>query len=687
MMLYAAWRILCIYFFHPFYLYTYPIEEPYRGVLAVEWIRGLSLPIWDYAADTYSGGVFIIGSIASFFFRLLGPSAFALKLTSVFLFSIGLAFWHAWLKKYAGARTALYFALLFIFSSPALTRYSLITLGDHAESICFAGAGLYFLFRAMEREGGSKGFSSAIWAGLITGLGVWVTYLHGVAALAMIIFWMISGRRALKDRNFHAFIAALLLGFFPLWISFNRHIGFQGLMILQDPLWMYFHPKLFLHRMIHLHGNALVRLIGSFTLGDMSSFLPGRWVSFLYAGLYALPVGLYALGRRFDPSSSCVQRGQSPSVLKYTFLYLGLMLFITQASNFTSLRYLIPLQPFILILTAVSLSRMERIFPAIQKAVTLSFFFILLIFTALFHFPAMSLRYAGSALKTPGYDYTWISQAPACGDPRHCLETYKKLRGKISPQGLHELQTGIGYTTANFLTLDQLPEQIKEIEHYFDPEFEKAFFYFLGQKILFLEQERLEPSIERTKALMLSPSRTHFMIWGMLGGMGDLDRQGRVETWDSQKVEVPLEYQLFYWQALGKKWMRLELHEVSDFSGFEPHLRQTLDGMPPPYRDSFLRGCGMAYLQEWDAALPFKPNFLIRDMEKLPVSYQEKMFEGIGMAFQKGRFFDLGMKQDWRWERVLEQASEKNREAIFRGIHMARDYFEKEMGEEGEKAP
>ena len=154
---YILSRLLILYFEHPLYIYTYPLEEPYRGALAMEFLRGPALPIWSYSADVYSGGAFVIAALVSVFFKIFGATAFALKLASISWMTAALGFWYLLCRKYLGELEAKIFAGLFIFSPPLLTRYGLVTLGDHAETILLSSAALWFFLPILYGKTKNKG--------------------------------------------------------------------------------------------------------------------------------------------------------------------------------------------------------------------------------------------------------------------------------------------------------------------------------------------------------------------------------------------------------------------------------------------------------------------------------------------------------------------------------------------------
>src|SRR5206468_4734418 len=113
-------------------------EELYRGTVAQELVTGLKMPFIEYRADNYSGGTLVMGALTSGFFLLFGPTLFALKLAALLVFTLALLFWYQTIRRAAGERVARYFALLFCFSPPLLTAYSVAAPGGHGESLLFS---------------------------------------------------------------------------------------------------------------------------------------------------------------------------------------------------------------------------------------------------------------------------------------------------------------------------------------------------------------------------------------------------------------------------------------------------------------------------------------------------------------------------------------------------------------------
>src|SRR5438445_1130097 len=188
LLLFVASRLLYLVLLNPSYLFTYLGEELYRGTIAQELVTGLTMPFTEYRADNYAGGSLVIGALAAGFFRLFGPTLFALKLAPLLVFALALVFWYWTIQRYASERVAGYFAMLFCFSPPVFTAHSVTAMGFHSESIVFSALTVFLLFRMLSDERGSVAYHVIL--GLTAGVGLWFDYIYGLTLLALLGFWV-----------------------------------------------------------------------------------------------------------------------------------------------------------------------------------------------------------------------------------------------------------------------------------------------------------------------------------------------------------------------------------------------------------------------------------------------------------------------------------------------------------------
>src|SRR3989449_9066870 len=236
LLLFVASRLLYLMLINPSYL-NYMGEELYRGTIAQELVTGLKIPFTEYRADNYSGGSLVIGALAAGFFLLFGPTVFALKLAPLLLFTLALLFWYQTIQRATSKRVAGYFAVLFCFSPPLFTDYSVTAIGFHSESIVFSALTVLLLFRILSDERGSLAYPLLL--GLTAGFGLWFAYIYGLTVLALLGFWLWYDKRVRWKLGVLWFALGFLVGFSP-WIIINVQTHFAGLVIYDKNVWEHF---------------------------------------------------------------------------------------------------------------------------------------------------------------------------------------------------------------------------------------------------------------------------------------------------------------------------------------------------------------------------------------------------------------------------------------------------------------
>src|SRR5437867_2160556 len=188
LLLFVASRLLYLLLIDPSYLSPLLDDELYMGVMAQELVTGPTLRFTEYRGSNYMLGTLLMGALAAGFFLLFGPTIFALKLAALLVFTLALAIWYQTIRRTAGARVAGYFALLFCFSPPVLTAYSIATPNCHGESLLFSALTVFLLFRMLSEERGSLVYPVLL--GLTAGVGLWFAYIFGLTLLALLGFWV-----------------------------------------------------------------------------------------------------------------------------------------------------------------------------------------------------------------------------------------------------------------------------------------------------------------------------------------------------------------------------------------------------------------------------------------------------------------------------------------------------------------
>src|SRR5213594_2970331 len=286
LLLFVASRLLYLLLIDPSYLSPQLDDELRVGTMAQELVTGLKMPFTEYRGSNWMLGTLVMGALASGFFLLFGPTLFALKLAPLLLFTFALAFWYWTIRRAAGERVAGYFALLFCFSPPLLTAYSVAAPGGHGESLLFSALTVFLLFRMLSDERGSPAFPALL--GLTAGVGLWFDYIYGLTLLATLGFWLWHGKGKFWRPGVLWFALGFLVSFSP-WILLNMQTDFAGLVIHDKTVWEHFRLAYLWDGLAHPGRLAPVEFLRTIAFDDYWDRYR-RAVSLLYSLLYLGPI-------------------------------------------------------------------------------------------------------------------------------------------------------------------------------------------------------------------------------------------------------------------------------------------------------------------------------------------------------------------------------------------------------------
>lgn len=340
-------------------------EEMVRGTIAKEISEGIKLPLWEYQADNYSGGSIVIGFIAAFFFKILGPSLFALKLAP-FLFHLGsFALLFFLMRRFFNPRTAIATCLLYILSPPAFTSSSLLAMGFHTESIFFSLLNLICFYRLRFEEKNRN-----LWIilfGFSAGIGFWFTHITILTPLACLMSVGLTGRFLINKKNILLCFSAFLLGMIP-WIAFNLTHHAQGMTYLRDVFfssdsslkgfdWAWDRAK----KSALISGYGIPAAFNFFPEQSRINWLLGFFYSSLIISLMIPFIKKHLLSKGV-PHSVVVKR-IFPILIYiplFCFIYTLSDYTISQGHSFFYSRYFIPLQLMLWIVLGVALDHFKH---------------------------------------------------------------------------------------------------------------------------------------------------------------------------------------------------------------------------------------------------------------------------------------------------------------------------------------
>jgi len=646
LLLFVASRLLYVVLIDPSYLSPQLYDELYVGTIAQELVTGPTLPFADYRTNNYMLGTLMIGTLASGFFLLFGPTVFALKLVPLLLFTLALAIWCWTIQHAAGERVAGYFALLFCFSPPLLTAYSTASPCCHGESILFSALTVFLLFRMLSEETGSLALPALL--GLTAGVGLWFAYIYGLTLLAALGCWLWHDKGRFWQARVLWFALGFAAGFAP-WIAINVQTHFAGLVIYDKAVWKHFGLAYLWDGLAHpwkLAPVEFLRTIASDDIGDRYSRAVNLFYSLLYIGPI-LTVGVLRL--KTGQSAPTGPRQTRRMLIGFCILYLVVFALAVQFSDFRSAHYHVPAYPFLFFLTAFSIAQCQELVPLVRRQIQTVFLASVVVLDLGAHAPLLSLDRPGLAFSAKGYSYAILPwtyfgiHAPAgSGDRQFILELVQRpllsdILPKLSSDDQRDLSRAIALLLAKAVPLNGQAGEFARFEGLVPPGFDRYFYYKLGVKAMVRHPNELYKAVAAVEFVRhRSPTAYQLALvgiyrtWPVVGALNSSP-----ESLAHSPAPVAPELSPHYWRALGLWAGRYWYEKDPSLSRLNAHLQVFVPRLDPSVQKYFLQGVAQVLF----TYLSTDNWVLAAELEHFPHAYQEDLLEGWGMALGEDELF------------------------------------------------
>jgi 4-amino-4-deoxy-L-arabinose transferase-like glycosyltransferase len=642
LLLFVASHLLYLVLIAPSYLFLYPADELYRGTIAQELVTGLTMPFPEYRADDYSGGSLVIGALAAGFFLLCGPTLFALKLAPLLLFTLALVFWYWTIQQYAGERVGGYFALLFCFSPPLLTAYSMTAAGSHSETIVFSALTVWLLFSMLSDERGSLTLPALL--GLTAGVGLWFCYTYGLTLLALLGFWFWHDKGMLRRWRVLWFALGFLVGFSP-WILINAQTHLAGLVVQGKPVWEHFGLGYLLKGLAQPRKLAPYEFFADIASDDPQD-LYRRAVNLLYSLLYLGPfLAAGVLRLKTGRSAPAEVSPTRPTLVGFAILYLVVFTLAVQFSDFREARYHLPAYPFLFFLVAHALVYCQSLAPHVQRQIQTIFLASVVGLGLGAHAPLLSLDRPGEVLSAKGYAYTLLpwaylfTHAPGGLSKREVLlEVVQRpllsaILPKLAADDQRDLSLALALLLAEAVPLNGQPEDFARFERLVPPGFDRHFAYQVGVTAMDRHPHELPKAVAAVEFVRHRSAAAHHLaligIYRTWPSGTALDRPP--ESLVASPARVAPELLPHYWRALGFLAGRYWHTTDPSWSLLNVRVPAFVSRLTSPVQRSVLQGVGQALFTYPD---PFSPQWVppAELVERFPQAYQEGLLEGWGMV-------------------------------------------------------
>src|SRR3989441_420226 len=663
LLLFVASRLLYLVLIHPSYLSPQLHHDLYLRTIAQELVTGLTVPFAEYRATNYMLGTLVMGGLASGFFLLFGPTIFALKLAPLLASTLTLLFWYWTIERAAGARVTGCFALLFCFSPPLLTAYSVAALGDNSQSLVFSALTVFLLFRMLSDEEPSLVYPLLL--GLIAGVGLWFCYTYGLTLLAALGFWLWHDKGKFWRPPVLWFALGFFVGFSP-WIAINVQTHFAGLVVQGATVWEHFGLAHLWDGLAHPRKLAPYEFFADIASDDPRD-MPRRAVNQLYSLLYLGPIltagvlrlkmgrseptGVNDSGR--GPRVSTRNAGTRPSrthptqptLVGFAILYVVVFALAVQFSDFKATRYHLPAYPFLFLFVALSLVRCQEAFPNVENKIQTAFFAGVVVSGLGTHTPLFSLDRPGAALSAKGYDYALMpriysyTHAPAGKDdhifiPQMVQRPFlSDILPKLSGEDHRDLSRAIALLLAQAAPLNGQAEEFARIERLVPSGFNRYFYYWLGGKAMSPHAKELSKAVADVEFLRhRSPAAHHLALVGIYRSWPEqfafLDASSEALVNHPGAVDPKLSPH--YWRAVGHQAGHHWYNTEHSLGLLDAHLQAFLPRLSPSVQRYVLQGVGTVLFHH-HGMMPFPP----AEIERSPEAYQQGLWEGWGMGIHE----------------------------------------------------
>ena len=229
MRLSANWLLLLIFFYFVIRLLlilTVPeaiTDELYIGALAMEFLEGLRLPLWDYSGDPYGTGILFSGMLTAPLFHFFGNSIFVLKLVPLILHLLSLIAWFFVFRPHFSQWQTFWMLLFLVIPPPQSMEYMLLNNGYHFVMILWMALSIILFRRILENGGPASIFLLGLLGGFSTSL-----IPTNLITVATIFIYLMLTRNLFRQKMFFVFYGfGFLIGFIP-WILLNVHNDWRG---------------------------------------------------------------------------------------------------------------------------------------------------------------------------------------------------------------------------------------------------------------------------------------------------------------------------------------------------------------------------------------------------------------------------------------------------------------------------
>jgi len=640
--LFTFTRICFLYFTDPNTLfYNIEGEELYKGAVAKEFLEApiLSyLPFFQY--DYNAGGAFVISLMISVSFYFFGPTVFALKLAPLFIASVTLYVWLRITERYCGLKAAFIFSLLYILAPSSFTRFNLVTMGYHSDTILFTALVVLLLHLILNEKRDSWHYHALL--GFVMGFGLFYNYLFAITIITALLYSLFFCRSLILRKEFFLLLFFFVLGFSP-WFLVHGFDWTPSLVVHNKGPLDILDPKNISFFFAQGDNSFLFHFLNSFNARfvDMSA-------SFFFNKAYLLLLVIFLISIIYLFVTNKKNEKKLPPQFRvewFVLIFFVVFAFVYQLSFTKATRYLMLLFPLLFFLISYySNTIFLRKGSALSKKIALMWIAVFIL-TNICSNASQSLTGKGEAFSLKGYSYK--QPQFRCKTIEECEKLYNAFEQRLNEEEKIEFYREKSRTLARLAVNRNDPkEEALKIIRKNPVEFRSFFYKELGRSLIHNSRElstiamtgktqSLETSFNEMKGLRKHFPKDGNLVYLDVGFIYQLDSQKTSNLSDlifSLKSKDQERYTPFAFRALGSAMTGKWIIKGDGYSGIKANLKKWQKEKPMEEQVAyFTQGIGMALYKKWNYQNHHLYDFIPKEFSSFSKETRKNILIGIGI--------------------------------------------------------
>lgn len=338
-------------------------DEAVVGTMAKHVLENGQHPFFFYGQD-YGGGASIEAHFAAVSFALFGISSTSFKSVGLVISMALLLLSYFFIRRYYGAGAAAICSTLLVFS-PTFIEWNLKVRGGHILALIFSLVLCHFFFKSTDPDGvegtnqKDKGRREILYPflfGLTAGLAYWNLPVAAVLLITLFILWAYQDYFFFLRKRFFIFCTGAVTGLAPFFAhALSHQLEFPGFILSKRVTSFNFSPSHILDSLFELiqydGPSFFTPYLDQSAIHYYGKIPVYAWFLFAISVLAVVRLTIKCCKREKSAVCSAEKKTAERVISFYIIFYL--IIYLCQSGIAGNPRYLLPLEPFLTLATAL----------------------------------------------------------------------------------------------------------------------------------------------------------------------------------------------------------------------------------------------------------------------------------------------------------------------------------------------